>query len=324
MYGYEILHEDIAENLIRNVRENHVQHAYIFEGEEGVGALAAAQLFAAALTCEKREFAPCGLCGACVHALANTHPDIIFTVPESGKKSVTVDQIRRVTADAYTRPFESGRKVYIINGDMNEQAQNAFLKVLEEPPGYAVFILLTENHQTLLQTIRSRCMLVHFAPVSTEKVREYLKKHYPDETEPEFLAKYSGGVVGNAEKLIKREDFRELRNTGFDKLSELLSSNLLSAYSIADFLEEHKDDTELIFELWLDFIRDIILIQNDARRIITNTDLEDRMINASGRIDEKRMINAAEAIITAQKMKKRYVNLRSLALRLAFKIKKEA
>ncbi len=326
MYGYEILHNEIAENLIQNVRKDAAHHAYIFEGEAGVGSFEAAQLFAAALVCERKETAPCTVCKACIMAKAQTHPDIYYIKPPKDKKNITVDQIREVVNDAYTKPYESGKKVYIIayGDNMNEQAQNAFLKVLEEPPQYAVFVILSENHETLLATIRSRCTKVRFNPVPDGKIREYIKRHFPGEIDKlDFLVRYSGGVAGNAGKILGQENFLSLRSQSLDKLEDLLAEEMLSAYAVADFLEENKEDADLILKFWQEFLRDIMLITNEAQNIAANSDFIDRLINMSNRFSEKKIMLAQEQTILAQKMRKRYVSLHTLALRLAFTIKKK-
>lgn len=324
MYGYEILHEETAENLIRNVRSGTSQHAYIFEGEAGVGNFEVARLFAAACVCERNDAAPCSSCNSCIMAKAQTHPDITVIKPPKDKKNITVDQIREVAKDAYTKPYESGKKVYIIEygDDMNEQAQNAFLKVLEEPPQYAVFVILAQNHESLLLTIRSRCTLLRFSPVSDAKIREYINKNFPQDAKmTDFLVRYSGGVCGNVEKILAQENFIPLRSAAFEKLEDLLSDDMLSAYIVAEFVEENKEDADLLLTFWQDFIRDIMLIKNDARKIVANTDFIDRLINMSNRFDERKIVKAQEQIIIAQKMKKRYVSLRTLSLWLAFTIK---
>lgn len=324
MYSYEVLHEDIAENLIRNVRNAISQHAYIFEGEAGVGAYEAARLFAAALVCEKKENAPCTVCHSCVMARADTHPDIMVIGPQKDKKNILVDQIREVVTGAYTKPYESAKKVYIIKygDDMNEQAQNALLKVLEEPPEYAVFIILAENQESLLATIRSRCTLIKFPPVSDGKIREYVKRNFPDDIErADFLVRYALGVAGNVKKLLEQENFIPLRSAAFERLPELLSKNRLDAYRIAEFLKENKDDADLVLSFWQDFVRDIMLIQNGCRQIVANTDFLDRLINLSAKASEKTIICAQEQLLLAKTMRKRYVNLKVLALHLAFSIK---
>ncbi len=324
MYGYEVMHEEIAENLIENVRRGLAQHAYIFEGDRGVGADECARLFAAALACEKEENTPCGICGSCLMAKAKTHPDIYMVTPADGKKNITVDKIREIVNDAYTKPYESGKKVYIISygDDMNEQAQNAFLKVLEEPPQYAAFIILCENYESLLQTVRSRCTRIQFPPVSDKKIRDYIAAHFPEEEEKtKFLVQYAGGIPGNIEKILGTENFTDLRYDALLKLECLLSGRKTDAYIVAEFLEENKEDADLILTFWQGFLHDIMLIQNEAKTLIQSADFIDKLINMSGKYDEKEIVYAQEEVLLAQKMRKRYVNLRALALRLAFSVK---
>lgn len=324
MYGYEILHEDIAENLIENIRNRVSNQAYIFLGEKGVGAMECAKLFASALVCKNGDMAPCGTCNACLMARADSHPDIIMVSPLPTKRNITVDQIRGVVSDAYTKPYESEKKVYIITyGDeMNEQAQNAFLKVLEEPPEYAVFVILAENNESLLETIRSRCTAIKFNPVSDKKIREYIKAKFPESIEKtDFLVQYAGGVAGDIEKILSTENFQVLRHQSLDKLAELLSYRMLDSYIVAGFLEENKDDVELIFKFWQGFLRDIMLIGQDAKNLVQSTDFIDTLINLANRTDEKTVMVAIDELLLAQKMRKRYVNLKALSLRLAFSIK---
>lgn len=327
MYGYEILHESVAENLIDNIRLGVANQAYIFEGERGVGAKECARLFAGALVCKNTASAPCGTCNACIMAKAESHPDIYELAPVPGKRNISVDQIRSVVTDAYTKPYESQKKVYIITygDDMNEQAQNAFLKVLEEPPEYAVFVILAENKESLLQTIRSRCTIIKFNPVTDKTVEEYIKRNYPESTEKiDFLVQYAGGVVGEIEKILNMENFVSLRHECLDKLELLLSPQKLDGYLVADFLEENKEDADLILRFWLGFMRDIMLIQCGTEKLAKSGDFIDILIKLANKTREECVTKAIEELLLAQKMRKRYVNLKAMSLRLAFSIKKQA
>lgn len=322
MYGYDVLHETLAENLIKSVRNRTHSHAYIFEGERGVGSLEAARLFAAAMVCTGNS-PPCGTCAACIMAKAETHPDISFVKPSETKKNITIDVIRDVAKDAYTKPYESEKKVYIICEEMNEQAQNAFLKMLEEPPEYAVFIILSENNETFLNTIRSRCTIIHFPPVSADKIKKQLVKEYPNMGEQlDFASRFCGGVIEKAKKILEDDNFIPLREKALEKLVTLFSKKTSDAYEIVDFLEENKDFADSIFEFWQSYVRDIMLIQNEARNLIVNIDMTDKLCQMAIRFEEYAVADAIEQIITAQKMRKRYVNFRALALRLAFNINK--
>ncbi|MBR5809244.1 MAG: DNA polymerase III subunit [Clostridia bacterium] len=324
MYGYEILHEQIAENLINNIRSAIANQAYIFEGERGVGAKECARLFASALVCKNTSSAPCGVCNACIMAKAESHPDIYELMPVEGKRNISVDQIRSVVTDAYTKPYESEKKVYIIayGDDMNEQAQNAFLKVLEEPPEYAVFVILAENNESLLPTIRSRCTAIRFNPVPDKKVEEYIRKNFPESAAKiDFLVQYAGGVVGDVEKILNTENFVPLRRESLDMLSCLLTDRKLDAYQVAEFMEENKEDADLVLRFWLGFLRDMLLIESGAEKLVKSTDFIDSLISLANKTREEKVVKATDEVLLAQQMRKRYVNLKAISLRLAFTIK---
>lgn len=325
MYGYEVFHEDIAKKLISLSRKKHTGHAYIFEGDKGVGKLKAARLFAASLVCENTDRSPCGECSACIGAKAYTNPDIKYIASD---KSIGVDIMRDIVSDAYIKPFLSRHKVYIIeNGNlMTEQAQNAFLKILEEPPEYAVFIILSSNPEMLLQTVISRCIPIRFTSVSKETVKEYAAKKYPQEN-PDFLAEYAGGNIGIIDEIMEREDFFPLREAALTLVLPLCSEKKLSAYKIAEFMEENKDNALEIISFWKSMLRDILLIHNSADTLVINKDKLSKLKQLAVRITPEICMKAEEALDTAEEMLGRYINpnvraVRAIALYLSFTIKK--
>ena len=325
MYGYELFHEELMKPLIHAAQHNEAGHAYIFEGAPGLFKHNAAQLFAAALTCLSPASAPCGQCAACVKSKSGTNPDIIH-VNSGSKKSISVDTIRGLLSDAYVKPFEANKKVYIIEDapSMTEQAQNAFLKLLEEPPAYAVFILIASNSAMLLQTVLSRCSIIRFEPISDDAVRAYIRRAFPDETgRLELLVKYARGIPGALSDIIGDPDFEQLRTEALAKIPALFSKRLLSAYAISDFLEAHKDRAELILEFWLQFIRDVMLEQQGNSASILNVDKIDSIKSMAGSIDEKLVITALERILEAKSMLRKNVKLQALSHHMSFLIKKQ-
>lgn len=158
--------ERLKEQLSRQELGRGLSHAYIISGPAGSGKHTLARLLAAAMLCTGRGERPCGRCGPCTKVMKGLHPDVsVMTGPGEGKP-ITVDQVRALRADAYIRPNEGERKVYLLEGadQMNPSAQNAMLKLLEEGPPYAAFLLLAENAGGLLQTVRSRCELLTLMP----------------------------------------------------------------------------------------------------------------------------------------------------------------
>lgn len=151
----------VAESVRRRLGSalGRLSHAYIISGPDGSGCDQLVDCLAAAFVCTDERNRPCGICADCRKAAGGIHPDIIHvTIPED-KRLISVDQVRKMRADAYIRPNEANRKVFVIHDaqTMREEAQNALLKILEEGPAYAAFLLLVEHPQQLLSTIRSRC-----------------------------------------------------------------------------------------------------------------------------------------------------------------------
>ena len=144
---------------------NPLSHAYLITGGGGDSRAALAKRLTAAYLCEG-ERTPCGACRACRKAANGTHPDVVYAAPPPDKQEIGVDQIRTLRADAYIRPNEGRRKVYLIDpaDAMNPAAQNALLKVLEDGPAYAAFLLLSGRPGMLLDTVRSRCELLSLPP----------------------------------------------------------------------------------------------------------------------------------------------------------------
>lgn len=151
--------ERVKEQLSQRERGRGLSHAYIISGPAGSGRHVLARQLAAAMLCTGAGERPCGKCLPCQKVMKGIHPDLsVISGPEIGKP-IAVDQVRLLRADAYIRPNEGERKVYLLEraDQMNPSAQNAMLKLLEEGPPYAVFLLLADNVGGLLQTVRSRC-----------------------------------------------------------------------------------------------------------------------------------------------------------------------
>lgn len=324
MYGYETFHDELMKNLIESVHSGSASHAYIFEGKKGLGKLSSARLFAAALTCSNTEISPCGSCPSCIEAKANTNPDIIYVCPKKDKKTIGADDMRSLEEDVAIKPFSSARKVYIIEDGslLTEAAQNVFLKTFEEPPEYAVFIIVTENSSVLLQTVLSRFTLIHFPEVSDRAVENYIKSKYPYETEHlSFLVKYCAGVPGAADAVITDSEFETLRSASLQKLPALISAKRLAAFDIRNFLDENKERAPEILDFWLSFLRDTVLIQNGARDEIINIDKIDSLMRISSEFDPRNIVKLTDNIVKAQKMLARYVNLKAVSMWLALKDK---
>ena len=153
-------HDQIKEHFQKAIEYNKVSHAYILTGEAGMGRKSLANAFALTLLCEKGKTEPCMECHACKQVLSGSHPDLIYVSHEK-PGTIGVDDIRKQINDTIMiRPYSSYYKIYIVDEaeKMTQQAQNALLKTIEEPPSYAVILLLTTNQEAFLPTILSRCL----------------------------------------------------------------------------------------------------------------------------------------------------------------------
>ena len=205
--GFETLlgNERLKENLRSSIGRGRISHFYLISGPQGSGKHTLAKLLAAAILCKGTD-RPCRSCPACRKVLGTGHPDYI-TVDDPEKKTVPVDLIRSARTDMYIRPNEADHKIYLFPRaqDMGIPGQNALLKVLEEPPSYGVFILLTDNPQALLPTVRSRCVELAMSALPEALLSRTLRQEFPQASEEAIGAATarSGGFLGQAKALLQ-------------------------------------------------------------------------------------------------------------------------
>ena len=146
--------DQLKKNLAASLSRGHISHFYLISGPAGSGKHTLAKLLATAILCGKGR--SCGSCAHCRKMLSGSHPDFI-TVEDPEHKNVAVKIVRQIRDDMFIRPNEADHKIYLFPQELGMEGQNALLKILEEPPSYGVFILLTDNPAKLLPTVRSRC-----------------------------------------------------------------------------------------------------------------------------------------------------------------------
>lgn len=262
-FGQIIGHESIIKHLQNAISAGMVSHAYILHGEEGMGKKLLASTFAKTLQCEEGANVSCNRCKSCMQADTGNHPDIKWVTHE--KASIGVDDIRlQINSDILVKPYSSKYKIYIIDDadKLTEQAQNALLKTIEEPPAYGVILLLTSNINVLLPTILSRCVLLNLKPVDKEVIKEHLMIHYkiPDYV-ADVAAAFAGGNVGKAIKYTSSEDFDKMKEEVLHILKYIEDMELYEVVAGLKTLTMSKDNIEDYIDLMILWYRDVLMFK---------------------------------------------------------------
>lgn len=255
-------HRDIIQYIQDAVQQNKVSHAYILNGQRGSGKKMLAKLFATTLQCETEESEPCNECRSCIQANSGNHPDII-TVKHEKPGSISVDDIRtQVNGDIMIKPYSSPYKIYIVpEADLlTVQAQNALLKTIEEPPEYAIIFLLTENADSLLPTIRSRCVMLKLRNIKDKLVKKYLMEQLqiPD-YQADLCAAFAQGNIGRAVMLAKSEHFNEIKEEAIQLLKYINEMELSEIVSAIKEINKYKLEVTDYLDIITIWYRDVLL-----------------------------------------------------------------
>lgn len=270
--------EQIKEHLQNALSTGKVSHAYIINGERFSGKEYIAKIFAMALQCERDGIEPCQECHSCRQALSDNQPDIIRVTHEK-PGSIGVDDIRaQINGDIAIKPYSSPRKIYIVNEaeKMTVQAQNALLKTLEEPPAYAVILLLTTNVNAFLPTILSRCVVLNMKPVADEKVKKYLMEELqiPD-YKADVCVAFARGNVGKAKQLASSEDFEKVKEEALALLKYVQDMDVTEMIAAIKKISEYKLDVNDYLDILTIWYRDVLLFKatGDANHLVFREEL---------------------------------------------------
>ncbi len=256
-------HESIILHMQNAITSGKISHAYILHGEEGMGKKLLAGTFAKILQCEEQGILSCNKCKSCLQIDTGNHPDIIWVTHE--KASIGVEDIRiQLNADIQVKPYNSPYKIYIIDDadKLTEQAQNALLKTIEEPPEYAIVLLLVRNISILLPTILSRCVILNLKPVDKLEIKEFLmEKHQVPDYIAEVAAAFSGGNVGKAIKYASSEEFEQLKSNVLHILKYIDEMELHEVISGLKTLNATKNNIEDYIDLMILWYRDVLMFK---------------------------------------------------------------
>lgn len=272
--------EQIKDHLTHTIEQGKISHAYVINGERFSGKEFIANVFAMALQCEHPDgVEPCQQCHSCKQALSGNQPDIIRVTHEK-PNTIGVDDIRtQINTDIAIKPYSSPWKIYIIQeGEkMTAQAQNALLKTLEEPPAYAVILILTTNMDALLPTILSRCVVLNMKPVRDDLVKKYLMEELqiPDYKANVCVA-FARGNLGKARQLASSEEFDHIKEEAVSMLKYVQDMEINEMLAAIKKIQEYKFDVEDYLDILAIWYRDVLLFKatNDANHLIFKEEIQ--------------------------------------------------
>lgn len=258
MYFRNIIGQEFAKKYLTNsINNNKLSHAYMFEGIDGIG---------------KKKLAD-ELCKILLNSEnIDNSPDYINIYPDGN--SIKIAQIRKLQTDIIIKPHKD-YKLYILNDaeKMTIEAQNALLKTLEEPPEYAIMILITSNKDALLDTIKSRCEILKFLPISLFDLKAYLIKTGVEEQRAQLLATFSRGSIKKALELSESAEFAVMRDDIQSYIQIILDRNIVEILEIPGQMDKYKSEIINILDMVINYFRDIMLLKEKVdKSMIINSD----------------------------------------------------
>ena len=304
--------QDRIVKLFQNaLANNRLAHAYIFAGQDGVGKGLFSRELAKAIFCQTDKTDACNTCRNCQRIDGDNYPDLLTILPEKNSRVIKIEQLKHFQDSLYIKPLESKQKIAIIQSAdrMNEEASNCLLKTLEEPPPYALIILIVTSLDAVRETIRSRCQIVRFSPLPASVVQDVLvSKFQQDRNQAQQLASISNGSIGRA-MLLSSSDMIAKKNWLVEKVLKLepednlvFSKELLSEWHIQDMeiLEEKRSQVRELIVSFLMYYRDLLVCKaGGAETPMYYDSCREALTSRSRSFSEDALFDSIQAIKTA-------------------------
>jgi DNA polymerase-3 subunit delta' len=314
MYRFDEIqgYENVISHFQSALKLNKVSHAYILEGETGMGKKLFANTFAKVLQCETHSDEACDVCQSCVLYNSNNHPDVIH-IHATKKTGIGVDDIReQVNRDVHIKPYVFDYKVYIIHeaDQMTIQAQNALLKTIEDPPSYVRFMLLASQNHTFLPTILSRCVVIKLKPQSQKVITTYLETvlGVPD-YQAQLYSAFARGNIGRAINLKHSEAFQEMREEMIGVMENISKKQKVDVLDQVEVFEKYKEEKNDFLDLLLTWLRDLLVLKSvsDHHNLI-HMDKKNQLLKQVPHVSYNRISMLIDGIERIQKYDRLHIN----------------
>lgn len=306
--------------LMQHALKGSVRHAYLITGAPGVGRRTLALRFAQAINCPQpvSPGIPCGTCPSCLRIEKMQHPDLSIVQAETEGGNLKVEMIRELQHSLALSPFEARYRIGLMLRfeEANSNAQNAFLKTLEEPNPNVVLLLTASSAEELLPTIASRCEVIRLSPMPVNELCGRLEQTGIEAGKAKFLAHLSGGRPGLALRYHQQEDLLEERASILSTHKELIGSNRAVRFRYAEKAtkqeKNHNRRAEVRSTLiqWLSFWRDVMLVTCGSDASLTNIDLEEDVRKAASLMNLASARDCTAAVERTISLIDKNVNLR--------------
>jgi DNA polymerase-3 subunit delta' len=303
--------------LRKGLRHGRTRQAYLFTGTASIGKTTLAHAFASALNCAHPDIdgRPCGECRSCRLMQSGNHPDMVYSELDPTTGALKIETLRDVMRRLSLKPYDSRYRIAILGSfdKARGAAQDAILKTLEEPPPFAILILLSNNTDNTLATIQSRCQVVYLRPVASEVIRQTLIERLgTDPDKATVLARLSGGRIGWAMSAAQDEALLTQRQRALELLEGVLEGSRKDRFKLADDLSRDKLALRPLLELWQTYWRDLLLLTLRSPVKPVNVDRSAQLERFSRRLAGGAVEKALKATETALGVLETNANVRLL------------
>lgn len=304
--------ESIKHFFKRSIITSNLSHTYILSGAQGIGKNLMVDYFAKMLLCESdAQKTPCGLCAQCRLFDAKNHPDFHCIEKKQGEASIKIDQIRALETVLQKHAYQSARIVCVIRdaGAMTEQAQNALLKTLEEPPSNVIILLTVKNISAILSTILSRCQVITVPTMPQANIQQMLTEQGVEKQKAILAARLSQGMPNKAIEVVSSQGYNQTRDALFEIVSKLHTKSMSGAMDDVEYFLNNKQSIDCILAIMESWYRDIMIWhQCRCEEMLFNCDWVAAISSVSKKITANKAMKIIEAITKSRKRIKQSTN----------------